>query len=498
VDSPSGAGDATGAAVPRLQDDPWRARHGRAAPDYWEDPQVITGSQYRESILDGRVAYVDGRRITDLATDPVTRVAVDGVAEQYDRFYEPGEDARNPLFTPPRTQEDLRRIIDLLRGVDLIAHTTFTAVMTLLTVVPTLEKEHPVFAERARAHLEKVRREDLRVTECITDAKGNRVLSPAKQPDEDAYLRVVERRPDGVVIRGAKLHITGAALAHELFVMPTKKMVPGEEDYAIACAVPANAPGVSTINTTYAPRTEDDRHFPLSRKRQMPDAMVIFDDVFVPNERIFLDGDTKYSALFAHSLGLWERLGGVAEMAHDGDLMVGLAMLVAEANGLTRVSHVKEKISELVIYATLVRAGLEAAIANAHRTDDGYLYPDELYTNAAKYHGAAEFNVMARHLIDIGGAAVLTSPTLGDLEIPELTKKIEKYMTANTEVSGEQRMRIMHAIRDLTADAFGGWHYVTNVHSGGGLYAQRIVTRKHYPVDEAVAMAREAIGLPAA
>lgn len=457
---------------------------------------MITGDQYRDSILDGRVAYVDGRQIKDLATDPATRIAVRCVADQYDRFYEPGPDARNPLFTPPTSAEDLRRIIDLLRGVDLIAHTTFTAVMTLLTVVPTLQKEHPVYAERVRRHLEKVRAEDLRVTECITDAKGNRTMSPAKQPDEDAYLRVVERRPDGVVIRGAKLHITGAALAHELFVMPTKKMVPGEEDYAIACAVPANAPGVSTINTTYAARGDDDRHFPLSRRRQMPDAMVIFDDVFVPNERIFLDGQTEYSALFAHSLGLWERLGGVAEMAHGGDLMVGLALLVAEANGLSRVSHVKEKISELVIYATLVRAGLEAAIANAHQTEDGYFYPDELYTNAAKYHGAAEFNLMARHLIDIGGAAVLTSPTLGDLEVPELTAKVEKYMTGDVAIPGETRMRIMHAIRDLTADSYGGWHYVTNVHSGGGLYAQRIVTRKHYPVAEAIAMAREAIGLP--
>lgn len=456
---------------------------------------MITGAQYRDSILDGRRAYVDGRQIKDFDTDPTTRVAVEGVANQYDRFFEPGEDARNPLFTPPRSQEDLRAIIDLLRGVDLIAHTTFTAVMTLLTVVPTLAKQHPVYAQRVRDHIEKVRREDLRVTECITDAKGNRVLSPMKQPDEDAYLRVVERRPDGVVIRGAKLHITGAALAHELFVMPTKKMVAGEEDYAIACAVPANAPGVSTINTTFATRGDDDRHFPLSRKRQMPDAMVIFDDVFVPNERIFLDGQTEFSALFAHSLGLWERLGGVAEMAHGGDLMVGLAMLVAEANGLARVSHVKEKISELVIYATLVRAGLEAAIANAHQTEDGYFYPDELYTNAAKYHGAAEFNVMARHLIDIGGAAVLTAPTIGDLAVPELTAKIEKYMTGNPAVSGQQRMRIMHAIRDMTADAYGGWHYVTNVHSGGGLYAQRIVTRKHYPIDDAIAMAREAIGL---
>jgi 4-hydroxybutyryl-CoA dehydratase/vinylacetyl-CoA-Delta-isomerase len=458
---------------------------------------MMTGEQYRESIRDQRRTYIDGRRIEDLVEDPTTRVAVTAVADGYDRFYEDSEESRNPLLTPPRSAPELREIIGLLRGTDMLAHTTFTSVMTLLTVVPTLAHEHPDLAARIYDHCEWVRRHDLRVTECITDAKGHRALPPSKQEDPDAYLRVVERRPDGVVIRGAKLHITGASLAHELFIMPTKKMKPGEEDYAFACAVPADAPGVSTINTTFAPRVEDDRHFPISRHKQMPDCFVVFDDVFVPTERIFLDGQVEFSALFAHSLGLWERLGGVAEMASDGDLLVGLAQLIAEANGLARVEHVREKISEIVIYATLVRSGLEAAIMNAHSTEDGFVYPDELYTNAAKYHGAANFNTMVRHLHDIAGGAVLTAPSIADLENPDVAPFVNKYMTANPAVSGEERTRLFHAIRDMTADAFGGWHLVTNVQAGGGLYAQRLVTRKHYDMESAKAMAREAAGLEA-
>jgi 4-hydroxybutyryl-CoA dehydratase/vinylacetyl-CoA-Delta-isomerase len=458
---------------------------------------MMTGEQYRASIRDQRHTYIDGRRIEDLNEDPATRVAVQAVADGYDRFYEPGPEGRNSLLEPPRSAEQLRETVGLLRGADMLAHTTFTSMMTLLTVVPTVAQEHPELAERIYRLGEHVREGDLRVTECITDAKGHRALSPAKQEDPDAYVRVVERRDDGVVIRGAKLHITGASLAHELFVMPTKKMKPGEEDYAIACAIPADAPGVSTINTTFAPLGEDDRHFPISRHKQMPDCFVVFDDVFVPTERIILDGQVQFSALFAHSLGLWERLGGVAEMASDGDLLVGLAQLIAEANGLARVEHVREKISEMVIYATLVRSGLEAAIAGAHETDDGFVYPDELYTNAAKYHGAANFNTMVRHLHDIAGGAVLTAPSIADLEHPDMAPFVNKYMTGNPEVSGEERTRLFHAIRDMTADAFGGWHLVTNVQAGGGLYAQRIVTRKHYDMEGAKAMAREAAGLDA-
>jgi 4-hydroxybutyryl-CoA dehydratase/vinylacetyl-CoA-Delta-isomerase len=463
--------------------------------DWRRGGAVLTGEQYVSTLEDGRRTYIDGRRIDHLGTDPTLRIAVGLVAAGYDRFHSANPADRNPLLKPPESRDALRQIVELLRGVDLLAHTTFTSVMTLLTVSPHLDEKHPEYAKRIRAHLDFVADNDLRVTECITDAKGHRALAPGAQPDPEAYLRVVERRADGVIIRGAKLHITGASLAHELFVMPTKKMIPGEEDYAIACAVPANAPGLSTINTTYAFRGEDDRHYPLSRQRQMPDCFVIFDNVFVPSERIFLDGQTEFSAIFAHSLGLWERLGGVAEMAHGGDLLAGLAQLIADANGLGRVSHVREKISEIVIYATLVRAGLEAAIANAHTTKDGFVYPDELYTNAAKYHGAAEFSLMARHLIDIAGGSVLTAPTIGDLELPDLEPYIRRYMTGNPDFSGEDRLRLMHAIRDMVADAFGGYNAVTNVHSGGGLYAQRIVTRKHYRMDEAVAMARAAAGL---
>ena len=134
----------------------------------------------------------------------------------------------------------------------------------------------------------------------------------------------------------------------------------------------------------------------------------------------------------------------------------------------------------MIIHATLLRAGLEAALANAHATPEGYFYPDELFTNAAKYQGAAQFHLMVRHLHDIAGGAVLTSPSLGDLENPDIGPYVDKYMRTMEGVRAEDRMRLFHAIRDLTADAYGGWHLVTNLQSGGGLFAQRIVARKHY------------------
>ena len=456
---------------------------------------MLTGTQYKKSLYDGRATYFEGNRIDDLPGHPLLGQSVDLVAAGYDRWYSPEPDARNALMSIPRSAEELRARIGLHHGADILALVTYQSIMTLTTAAARIGAKLPKYAERIHAYVDRAQRDDLRVTECITDAKGNRSLPPGKQDDPDAYTHVVERRNDGIVIRGAKLHITAASLGHDLMVIPTKAMKPGEESYAVACIVPVNAPGVKILNTTYAPRHEDVRSFPFSSKVHIPEGFVIFDDVFVPAERVFLDGETEHAAIFAHSLGLWERLGGLSDMAESSDQLVGFAQLVAEANGLARESHVREKISEMIIHATLVRSALEAALFNCEISQDGTAFPNELYTNAGKYHGAANYNLMVRHLHDIAGGSILTAPAISDLESEATGPLLRKYMSTMKDVDGEYRLRLFHAIRDLTADSLGGWRMVTNVQAGGGLYAQRIVTRRHYDLDGAKRKALAAAGI---
>lgn len=456
---------------------------------------MLTGQEYKESLKDGRKVYFQGRLIEDMDAEPGLSVPLNAVADGYDKYYSSAPDAVNPVVSAPRSVQELRDRIPELMELDLVLNVTYQSLMTVLVAAGRLEGAAPQYIPRIEAYVEKARREDIRITECITDAKGNRSLHPGKQEDPDAYVRVVSRSDDGVVIRGAKLHISGAALGHDLMVMPTKTMRPGEEDYAIACAVPVNSPGVHITNTTYHPLHGDPRDYPVSSHESMPDSMCIFDDVFVPDERVFLDGETEHAAVFAHSLGLWERLGGISFMVQQADELVGLAHLIAEANGTAKVSHVREKIDEMMIHATLLRAGLEAAIANAHSTPEGYYYPDDMFTNVTKYQGASQFGVMVRHLHDIAGGAVVTAPSMADFENPTLHPYLEKYMSTGGGISGEYRSKLFHAIRDTTADAYGGWHLVTNIQSGGGLYAQRLVTRKNYDLDRARALGLKAAGL---
>ena len=456
---------------------------------------MMTGEQYKNSLRDGRRIYQDGKLVADLDTDSLLAPALDSVAAGYDEYYRPDADAVNPLVEAPRSVEELRERVPILTEMDLLLNVTYQSLMTLVVAAARLGDAHPEFVARINAYVAQARCDDIRIAECITDSKGDRSKAPAAQEDADQYVRVVERRTDGVVIRGAKLHISAAPFAHHLVVMPTKSMKPGEEDYAIACAVPVNAPGVHIVSRTVQARGGDERDHPVSSRRSMPDGFVIFEDAFVPIEHVFLDGVAAQAGIFAHSLGLWERLGGTAVMVEQADEMVGLAQLIAEANGTARVSHIREKIDEMMIHATILRAGMEAAISNSHTTPEGYYYPDDLYTNATKYLGAANFNLMVRHLHDIAGGGVITTPSMADLDNPDIGPQLRKYLTAASEVDGDTRAKLFHAIRDATADAYGGWHLVTNVQSGGGLFAQRLVTRKHYDMERAKRMARRAAAL---
>ena len=456
---------------------------------------MLTGDQYKQSLDDGRRTYFDGQRVEDLVGHPILGQTADVTAASYDKYYDPAPDAISPLLSVPTSADELRALIPKLHDAGMMAHVTSTSIQTLKTAAGRMVDVKPDYIERIGAYIAEAQRNDVRITQCITDAKGDRSRPPAKQDDLDAYVRVVDRQRDGVVIRGAKLHITGASFGHDLLTIPTKAMKPGEEDWSIGCIVPVNAPGVKIINTTYAPRHDDARAFPVSSSYHYPEGFVIFDDVFVPNERVFLDGETAFAAVFAHSLGLWERLGGLSAFVDEADQLVGLAQLVAEANGTAGISHVKEKISEMIIHATLIRSSLEAAITNCQIGDEGAAFPDELYVNAGKFHAAANYNLMVRHLHDIAGGAVLTTPVPADFENDEVGDLARKYMSTGNDVDGEYRAMLMHTIRDLTADAYGGWKFVTNLQAGGGLYAQRIVTRRHYDLDGAKRKALAVAGL---
>jgi 4-hydroxybutyryl-CoA dehydratase/vinylacetyl-CoA-Delta-isomerase len=457
---------------------------------------MMTGAQYKESLKDGRLTYIDGDQVTDPANHPLLKTAVDVAARVYDSFYSADPGAANPAYIIPRSIDEYRdRARRLSQGVtDMTLGTTGVTLLALTSAAAKLGAVNPAYSERIYRYVDYCREHDLRCAEVITDSKGHRKKRPNKQSDPDFYVHVVDRNADGVFITGAKMHISASSIEHELVIMPTKAMYPGEEDYAIACAVPVNARGVSIIDMTYAPRAEDVRHYPVSGKVNCPEGFVIFDNVFVPYERVFLDGETAHAATLAHSLGLWERAAGLGDAGESADREVGMAALLAEANGRGDDPRIKDQLASLVVYATMCRAAGDAAMVNATKTDDGNMLPSPLFVSALKYF-KSEFRARLLDIQhDIAGDLLVNAPTVGDFEHPDL----HAGLSAAFEVPGfsaEDRLRLFHYVRDTTADAYGGWAFVTGQLAGGGQHAQRIVTMRQYDMEHAKKIARRAVGI---
>jgi 4-hydroxybutyryl-CoA dehydratase/vinylacetyl-CoA-Delta-isomerase len=456
---------------------------------------MMTGAEYRRSLLDGRKCYIDGELIGDPSGHPLLAQATTNVANTYDRFYDDSPGAYHPMYLIPTSREELERRMDAVGRSDITAGTT-AACMALVEVAPQLGKLRPEYRERIYEFFEYCREKDVRCSEAITDAKGHRKKRPSQQDDPDLYVRVVDRQRDGIVISGAKLHITGAPLVHEQVVLPTKSMRPGEEDYAVACSVPSNAEGLRIVNTTNAPRGEGDlRHYPISSRSNMPEGLLIFDHVFVPNERVFLDGEVSHAASLAHALGLWERSNAVAYSGSSADRLVGLAAMLAEMDGAADRTDIRDKLSEMAIYATMCRAGWEAAMANAKVNEDGTLSPASLYISASKFYNAELHGRMVDILHDIAGTLLVEAPTMADYDSDEIGDDIRAHLAGRGGWSAQDRLKLLHYVRDLTADTYGGWIAVTESLAGGGQYAQRLVTLRHYDLNQAKRLACRAAGI---
>jgi len=464
---------------------------------------VKTPEQYIESLRDGRVTYWDGERIDDITTHPRFQVPIAMTAKDYNyddpeyrnsRRYQTEDGSwAHRIYQIPRSEKDLTDRVEMM-GHSAISTLTTGVFMALMSVKDQVAEVNPQYAGNIERMYKFARDNDLRAAEVITDPKGDRKRRAHEQDDPDLYVRIVDRSKDGIVVRGAKLHITAASLIHELVVMPTKGMRQDEKDYAVSFSVPVNAKGVKIINRSFAPVELNAFDYPASAHHSMPEGFVVFDDVFVPWDRVFLAGEVPLASKLAQSLGLWERTGGVVEAVRLSELFVGLAQLVTEMQGKENDPMAQASIAELITYAEMIRMGLDFACRHYEKTPSGMIFPNTLAINAAKYYYAVNYHQTVRYLHDLGGGLVLTLPVEADLRNEESGKYIRKYLHTKPTVDVEQRMRVYNLIRDLTADAYGGWQFVVALQAGGGLVAQRTMMNRTYDMNRAKERALKAAG----
>ena len=306
----------------------------------------------------------------------------------------------------------------------------------------------------------------------VTDVKGDRNLGPKDQPDKDVYLHVVEKRDDGIVVRGAKCHQTGSLSAHEIIVLPTRALRKGEEEFAVAFAVPTDTAGViHVVGRSSLDTREQDGCDCGNRQYSKYAPTVIFDNVFVPWERVFLCGEWEFASDLVAYFSAFHRQSHGGCKAGKIDCMVGAALTMMAYNGTEKVSHHKEKVIDMIHRAETLYGCSLAASYEGSRMPSGTYFIDPVLANASKIHEGKEMAEATRLMIDIAGGFVADLPSDRDFDNPDIGSLLKKYLKGVEQVPVENRIRMFRLIEKLAMESADT---ISDIHGGGSPAAHRL------------------------
>ncbi|MBM3278993.1 MAG: gamma-aminobutyrate dehydratase [Candidatus Handelsmanbacteria bacterium] len=471
--------------------------------------------QFKEGLRDGRSVYFKGQRVADVTGHEDLGIAVDHVALDFELAEDPQhrglmtwEDPQtgqpcSRYYKTPLNAEDLlnrREMIERstrLGGsvVLLIKEIGTDALFALDLVAGQVDQRHNTeYRQRVAAYHRHCMEKDLTLAVAQTDVKGDRSLLPSQQEHPDYYVHIVEERADGIVVSGAKAHTTCAPYVDDLIVLPTRAFGLEDGAFALAFAVPVNTPGVKLIASPFGSPSPSRFHHPVSSRHRMVDTLTIFDQVFVPWERVFLKGETQFAGVLANTFVEFHRFTAVSYKPPLCDLLIGAAALMAQYNGIEKASHVREKLMKLIAYTETVRGLSRAAAHDCRVAANGTAVPNIVQTNLAKYHFASNYHQAVCWVQDIAGGLVVTGPAEEDLENPDTRGYIERLLGGKKGVTTRDRLGAFNLVRDLTASDFGGYNELLAIHAEGSLEAQKITIYRDFDLGRCLQLAKEAIG----
>ena len=459
----------------------------------------MSGNDYRESLRRYRPkVYVNGHEVRSVADEPQLAPGVNALALTYDyalrKEFAPlmRAETGNRMLAVPRSSQDL---LNKLEAVRLICQQTGCAQRYLAgdAFAAILSATHQIdadrqtdYGDRFSAYLKRAWSDDLAIGIAMTDPKGDRTERPAAQSNPDAYLHIATRRGDGIVLRGAKAIVTGAPYMHELLVMPCRNMTRMDSDYAVCCAVPIDAPGMTLVARPAGRPGEAAARF--SGRYGQSTAVAIFDDVFVPWARVFLAGEWQYSSAFTYEYATHHRHTCIAARAGFGDLLIGAGALMTEANGidLDRAENVRDSMVELIrIVEGFYACGVAASVYCRHDAA-GVTVPDTVFANVGKLLLATQIYDMHRLAHHVSGGLIVTLPGPEEDHNPATGAKLSELLKGRPDIPYEKRLEVARLIEDLTASNQGGWYSVISLHGGGSPEAMKMEIWRNYPLGNKV------------
>jgi 4-hydroxybutyryl-CoA dehydratase/vinylacetyl-CoA-Delta-isomerase len=478
-------------------------------------PTMKSAEEYVASLRDRRVRlFIRGERVDDPVGHPLVAPSIRTLSETYRLASMPEHQAvftAHSRFVGARVnrfthvfesaddlhkKQEMQRILGRTTGTCFQRCVGMDAINALYNVTHDLDEDagRALYHARFLEFLKHVQREDLVLCGAMTDPKGDRRKSPRDQPD--MYLRVVERRQSSIVVRGAKMHQTGVVNSHEIVVMPGRALGDDEGEFAVSFAVPVDAKGITLV---YGRQPSDDRRAGCEMDQGNAryggqEAIVLFDDVEVPEDRVFLLGETRAAAglvdVFAHHHR--HSYGGCKP--GNGDVLIGAAALLAKMNGVADASHIKDKLVEMVhLNETMYGCGVAAA-TKATQTRAGTWMVDPLLANVCKQNVTRAPYEMARIAEDIAGGLVVTLPSAEDLDNPETGPLLKKYIRA-AEGTPEERVRVLRLVETMTLGSVAVAFRTESMHGAGSPQAQRVRIAAQARFEEKMAHASRIAGI---
>lgn len=475
-----------------------------------------TGKEYIESLRKLNLeVYANGTRLENLVDHPLIKPHVNAAAMTYELAHYPEYEelmtAKSHLtgekinrFTHiHQNTEDLVKKVKMLR---LIAQHTgtcfqrcvgFDAMNALYQITFDMDKKKGTnYHEKFKKFLINVQKNDLMSDGAMTDPKGDRSLSPCNQADPDLYMRIVEERDNGIIVRGAKAHQTGAVNSHEIIVMPTLALGEADKKYAVSFAVPSDTKGIMYI---FGRQTND------SRKLEDGDidkgnvnygivggeALAIFENVFVPKERVFMCGEFEFAGPLVETFASYHRQNYGGCKVGVADVLIGATNAIAEYNGVANASHVKDKLTEMVHLAESLYCCSIACSSEGQKTQSGAYYVNPMLANIVKQNVTRNIYEIFRLSQDIAGGLLATLPYEKDLKDPKIGKYLEKYLKGAASCPTEHRIRIARLIENMT----GGTALVESMHGAGSPQAQRIMILRRANLDRKKQLALRLSGI---
>ena len=473
--------------------------------------QLMSGDEYRESLrsYSPRV-FLDGREVASVVDEPGFAPGVNALAYTYDFARRP-ELERLALATQHSRQRVVNRMLhvnessgDLLNKLEVVRllcqetgcaqrYLAHDALNGLAQVSARIDDALGSTEHRARfeAFLARVQDQDLSVGIAMTDAKGDRSKKPHQQANPDTYVHVVERNAKGIVISGTKAIVTGGPYMHELVVMPSRQMGRDDADFAVCCAVRVDAPGITMVSRPAGRPGEKLEHGEalFSRKYGQATAVVIFDKVFVPWERVFYEGQWEHSQVLTYSYATHHRHSCIGARAGFGDLLIGAGALMCEANGLDpdTKSNLREPMVELIkITEGFYACGVAASVYATRDEHSGTFMPDPVYSNIGKLLLATQIYDMHRLAHEVSGGLIVALPGPDEDHNPATAAKLSEVLQASPDVPYDKRIQTARFIEDLTASYQGGWYSLISLHGGGSPAAMKQEIWRNYPVGSKV------------